>query len=189
MRRFKAVCELPFAPAVVHAALEDNEARITWDRNIAALEYTVLQNKPFRMVLLHSCTRHVGPISGRDFLDIAASMSFDEAATAPAGPDGFSACMGTRVSGGMGIEADDRYPPTSGIVRAFNSPGSGWVFEPVQRAGAVWCRCYYVIHTHLRGWIPTMFINSALAQSYVDFFTDLTKVLEKKQAAAEAAKC
>ena len=39
------------------------------------------------------------------------------------------------------------------------------------------CRCHYVIHTHLRGWLPDIVVNGSIAGSYKSFFGDLTKRL------------
>jgi hypothetical protein len=180
MRRFKGVCELPFTPAACYGALDDHPARSRWDSNLRALEATPLQAAPFRAALLHSVTNAVGPISARDFIDCCVLLEMT-GAEAPAGPEGFRAPRGTVVSGGVGVEADARFPEgAGGAVRGLNG-SSGWVFEPLLGADGTTVRgtrCHYVIHTHLRGWLPDFVVNSSIAGSYKTFFTDLRKRLE-----------
>jgi len=180
MRRFKGVCELPFPPAVCYSALDDHPARSRWDSNLHALEAAPLQEAPFRAALLHSVTRAVGPIAARDFIDCCVLLEITGEG-APAGPEAFRAPAGTVVSGGVGVEADARFPEGAGVgaVRGFNG-SSGWVFEPLFEADGVTvrgCRCHYVIHTHLRGWLPDMVVNGSIAGSYKSFFSDLKKRL------------
>jgi hypothetical protein len=171
--RFKGVCEMAHAPSTVWACLHDNEKRHLWDRNISRVTALCVRagapvtegGAPERACIVHSQTRNVGIIAGRDFVDLPVFLSFEDGPSAPTGPDGFVAPKGTLVSGGAGIE-DARYPPAAGFVRGWNSPGSGWVLEPVpQPGGAVHTRVHYLIHTDLKGWIPTMLINSSLAVS------------------------
>lgn len=179
MRRFKGVCELPFPPAACYGALDDHPARAQWDSNLAALEAVALQEAPFRASLLHSVTKAVGPIAARDFIDccVLLELTGEEAA---AGPEGFRAPRGTIVSGGVGVAADARFPEGGGgAVRGFNG-SSGWVFEPLlgeDGATVRGCRCHYVIHTHLKGWLPDFVVNSSISGSYKAFFADLGRRL------------
>jgi hypothetical protein len=184
MRRFKAVCDLPHAPAFVLAALNDTASRVSWDHNIAACEVRELQSTPFRAALLHSQTHPFGPISGRDFVDLPVFLSF-EAASQPFGPEAFVVPAGSIVSGGIGVETDARFPVTGGSVRGVNYEGSGWLFEPL--AGGAETRLHYVIHTNVKGWIPCALVNSNLAASYVLFFKDLKINLEARARSAAAA--
>jgi hypothetical protein len=146
LRRFKAVCDLPYSPAMLHAVLVNHDVRNIWDRNISSVNETVIQTEPFRAVVLNSQTNVVGPISGRDFVDIAVTLTYRDEPTHPAGPNQFIAAKGTIVSGGLGVMEDARYPVTSQRVRGYNTPGSGWVFESVINAdGQESTRMHYVI--------------------------------------------
>ena len=169
--RFKGVCELPYAPALVWDCLHDNPRRHHWDRNISRVASLPLAagpritpaSAPVRACIVHSQTRNVGIISGRDFVDLPVFLAL-EAAGAPAGPDAWVAPPGTLVSGGAGVE-DARFPEQKGFVRGWNSPGSGWVLEPLPQggSGALHTRVHYLIHTDLKGWIPCALINASLA--------------------------
>jgi hypothetical protein len=169
--RFKGVCSLPFPPSLVWDCLHDNARRHAWDRNIHRVASTPLaagpaitpSSPPLRACIVHSQTRNVGIIAGRDFTDLPVFLSFADAPAAPAGPDAYAAPQGTLVSGGAGIE-DAQFPPQPGFVRGWNSPGSGWVLEPVaQPSGAVHTKVHYLIHTDLKGWIPSALVNASLA--------------------------
>ncbi len=178
LRRFKAVAALPFPPAAVAAALADHAARMVWDRNIALLEEVELQAAPFRATLLHSRTKAVGPIAGRDFVDACVALHLP--APPAAGPEAWVAAPGSIAAGGIGVRADARFPETPAAVRGYNTPGSGWVFEPADGGAAT--RVHYCIHVDLAGWLPTMLVNSSIAGSYVSFFTDLGRHLAARVA-------
>lgn len=176
--RFKAVCVLPHAPAVLARFVADNETRMKWDSNIARLETHALDPagaaSPLpagaKFYLLRCQTHAVGPISARDFVDAVATYAL---------PDG------RIVNGGASVVDAARCPERKGTVRGWNTPGGGWVFEPVRVPAAadgiggerVHTRVIYVIHSDLRGWMPSGVVNSALTSTYVAFFTDLRKAM------------
>ena len=167
-RRFKGVCMLPYPPRKVLDVLDDSQGRLQWDRNIKSLETVVLQEAPFKACLLCSCTKNVGIISGRDFIDVPVYLEYKDAPSPPAGPDAFVAPLGSLINGGHGIPSHPLFPEKSGVVRGWNSPGSGWLFEPVVvEGGEVHTRVHYLIHVDLKGWIPTALVNSSLSVSAV----------------------
>jgi len=184
MRVFKGVCELPFSPRAAYAALADHAARPAWDGNLALLEAAPLAGGGAEAALLHSVTKQVGPIAARDFIDVCVLFEVGDAGGGgappppPAGPDAFEAPRGTVVSGGVGVDADARFPAgegaARGAVRGLNG-SCGWVFEPLD--GGARTRCHYLIHTHMRGWLPSVVINASLAGNYVTFFRELGRRL------------
>ena len=168
-KRFKAVCVLPYSPLFIRNVLDDSVARIRWDVNIESLETVVLQEQPFKAYLLRSRTKSVGLISGREFLDVPVYFDFLEAPSAPAGPDNFVAPIGSLINGGHGLLSHPDFPETGDFVRGWNSPGSGWLFEPILGEGGqcVATRVHYLIHVDLKGWIPTTLVNSSLGVSSI----------------------
>jgi len=177
--RFKGVCELgaQFAPQFVQTAVSDNAARLRWDGNMLALDTVVLRGagaaagapplEPAgadagvrRVVLLRSATKQVGPVSGREFVDVTAICD-----------DGFEGVpRGSVASGGAGVVDAARFPDDPSLVRGWNSPGCGWLFEKREDGGT---RVHYVIQSDLKGWFFPAIINSVLTGSYKTFFGDL----------------
>jgi hypothetical protein len=171
--RFKGVLEAPFPPDVVVQLVNDHKARLAWDGNIAQLDTVVLrQHDPFCFVL-HSATKSVGPVSARDFVDITAIVALEG---------------GSYASGGCGYVDEKRYPARSGFVRGSNSPGGGWYFESVGEGSGTRCRISYVIHSDLKGWMPSVIINNAITGSYVSFYGDMLKYIRENPAAVDAAR-
>lgn len=128
---------------------------------------------PLRATLLRSATKAVGPISAREFLDVCVAGSVAAVAAAATSPLRWTPPPGTLASGGVGIDADARFPPNAAFVRGINGV-CGWVFEPT---GVDSCRVHYVIVTNLKGWLPAVVVNANLAGAFVTFFTDLAKRL------------
>lgn len=156
--RFRAVCELPHPPPAVLHALCDCPARLRWDSAVARLDTVDLPvpAASTRLLLLHSQTHAVGPISARDFVD----------AVAVVGPlDG-----GVFVNTGASV-VDGRFPEQRGVVRGVNSPGGGWLLAPCGDGSST--RVTYVIHSDIRGWLPAAVVNAALVSTYVSFFREL----------------
>lgn len=158
--RFKAVCLMPFHPAVTAQFLSDGVGRLRWDPAVSRLDCIPVADTPRgRVHLLHSQTKAVGPISSRDFVDVVAVVR------TPSGG----------YANGGGSVTDPRLPEQRGVVRGWNSGGGGWTFEPVEEAGGAdagpRCRVTYVIHSDLKGWLPALIINSAITGNYVTFFS------------------
>jgi hypothetical protein len=165
--RFKCVIDIPYHPDLVQRVMHDNVTRLKWDTNIDQLEVidiqTATSDKP-RVFLLRSATKAVGPISARDFVDVTAVLNDSN---------------GKLISGGGSIVDLGRFPIQSGFVRGWNTSGGGWYYEPMEKDGKIiGCRVHYVIQTDLKGWLPTMIVNGAIAGSYVTFFTDFLKHLK-----------
>lgn len=166
LARFRAVCTLPHAPAAVARFVGACGPRLAWDRNVAGLDTVVLAAEggpPQRaaVVLLRSSTKPVGPVSAREFVDVVRTAAVGR---------------GVYVNGGAGVaDVDDpRFPPRPGFLRGYNSPGSGWVFEPAAGAGGrAATRVSYLIHSDLRGWLPSLVVNAALTGAFEAFFADL----------------
>jgi hypothetical protein len=193
LRRFKGVIDLPFQADFVQTTVHDCKTRLTWDTNIAALDTlpvvtaeeaaasasasstpgaagpTPASPRLSYAFVLRSATKAVGPISARDFVDVTAVVDIGG---------------GSFASGGAGA-VDARFPEQSGFVRGWNSSGGGWLFEAVPPPGGpadapkTWTRIHYVIHCDLKGWLPSMAVNGALTGSYVTFYTDLLKHMNK----------
>jgi hypothetical protein len=99
---------------------------------------------------------------------------------------------GTFISSARGIPAgsaiDQTWPLPAGIVRGAND-ACGWIFEPlavdaanaadfgplVAPQGAT--RITYLIQTNIRGWMPTLVVNTSIYGLYKDFTTDLLRRL------------
>ena len=177
--RFKAVFTLPYAPSVVSSFVRDPISRISWDASLNKIEPTKLaEDERGFFAISHSETKAVGPISSRDFVDAVAIVNL---------PGGGIA------NGGSGIDDTASFPERKGIVRGYNSPGGGWLFEPVLLDEKVHTRMIYIIHCNLKGWLPSAVVNGALTGNYVTFYKDLTKAMaakcdpEEGQEAARAA--
>jgi len=164
--RFKCVIDVPYDPDLIQERMHDNIARRKWDTNIHELDIVEIQASNPRVFILRSATKAVGPISARDFIDVTAVMKDSN---------------GKLVSGGGSLIDLQRFPVQSGFVRGWNSSGGGWYYEPrINPNGKlIGCRIHYVIHTDLKGWLPTMIVNNAIAGSYVTFYTDFLKHLKE----------
>jgi len=68
IKKFKAICTVPFSPKRVQEFISNNEHRLTWDRNVCALtDLIVKQEDKKKVILLRSATNKVGPIAGMTF--------------------------------------------------------------------------------------------------------------------------
>lgn len=161
--RFKATCVLPHTPKAVSEFLQDTQNRLTWDANVSRLDTTLIEEGPKgKVLILHSQTKAVGPISARDFVDVVAIRELAD---------------GCFVNGGASV-LDGRFPEQKGVVRGWNSAGGGWHFAPTPgQDGSVHCTVTYVIHSDLKGYLPAFVINSALTGNFVTFFTGLRKAM------------
>lgn len=200
---YKAVIEVPYDLNTNFAVFLDLKSRLKWDSNIAGLETTLVaalsQSSDFQLcggkpnyLILHSATKPVGPISGRDFTDCIylgpiSALPPDVAQCAPAtlgsSAAGSAKCL---VNGGAGLaQGHAAFPETSAFVRGFNFSGSGWVLEPIagptdtsSSAPAVptnangWTRIYYVVQSDLKGWLPTAVVNSSMVNMFQTFFAN-----------------
>ena len=142
-----------------------------------------------RAIIQYSLTNAVGPISARDFVD-----SVIEAPISALPGDAAVAAAAARLPPGTFISAaggvplgsaiDQSWPQPSGIVRGAND-ACGWIFEPlsveaanvaefgplIAPQGAT--RITYLIQTNIRGWLPTLVVNTSIYGLYKDFTTDL----------------
>ena len=170
--RHKGVCIFnDIAPEALSAFILNNPHRLTWDRNIANLQTIPIADQGFvrdgrtfqrRCFMLRSCTKQVGPISGRDYIDSIMVMTLED---------------GSILSCGAGLLPEQtfrKFPVTSALVRGYNHP-SGWHFERCGTGGKD-CKVSYVIHTDLKGWFTPLVINNAIGGSYVAFFQVLRAV-------------
>jgi hypothetical protein len=148
-----------------------------------------------RGIIQYSLTKAVGPISARDFVDAvleAPVSSFPPDAAAAAAAAGVA--RGSYISAAHGVPIgsaiDRNWPNASGIVRGVND-ACAWVFEPLAAAdanvrefgplvapnGAT--RITYLIQSDIRGWVPTMVVNSSIYGLYKEFAIDLLARLEE----------
>lgn len=199
VKLYKAVIEIPYNLETVFAVILDLKSRLKWDGNIAALEGTDLKIvdgpelcgwKP-KYQIFRSATKQVGPISGRDFVDVVyiGQMDLLPADIKSAAPAGLQ--PGTILNGGSGLSAGHpAYPEASGFVRGFNFPGCGWVIEPLQgptdtSAGAApvpansngWTRIHYIVQSDLKGWLPSAVVNASMVGMFESFFAALLKYM------------
>ena len=166
IKKFKAVCIVPFPPKYVQEFISDNNHRLIWDRNICDLTALIVkEEEKKKIILLRSATKKVGPIAGRDFIDTTCIMEYDD---------------GSRVSGGAGINNIGFPSKIDNFVRGFNATGGGWYFQPID--DGVSTKVTYIIQCDLKGWFSAILINNVIGGSYLDFFTDLKKALHSKQA-------
>jgi hypothetical protein len=167
IKRFKAVCIVKdTTPKEVIDFIGDTRHRLTWDRNIADLSVLPLSDDGKELIsLLRSCTKQVGPISGRDFIDSTIVKTLED---------------GSIINGGWGIDVPELgglHPPTKKFVRGLNQAGTGW---HLQVSGSD-TRVVYCIQTDLRGWFLPVVINAAIGGSYVAFFEDMTRALNARK--------
>lgn len=168
LKRFKAIALLSdITPQQLIAFIGDREHRKTWDRNIFDLQTVDLAtDERGAVAVLRSCTKKVGPIAGRDFVDATVVRTLAD---------------GSVVNCGTGLEVRDTFglfPPTKQFVRGLNLAGTGWHIETEPSINGV--KVSYVIQTDLRGWFLPIIINQAIAGSYVSFFEDLRSALAKR---------
>lgn len=169
LRRFKAVCLLAdITPAQLIEFIGDRAHRLTWDRNIFDLQMTRLRNdERGEAAILRSCTKKVGPIDGRDFLDATIVRTLAD---------------GSVINCGSGLEPEETcglYPITKDFVRGFNLSGTGWHIQSEASNNGV--KVSYIIQTDLKGWFTAFIINQAIAGSYVSFFDDLQRALKDRK--------
>lgn len=200
---FKAIIEVPYKLSTLCREIADLPARLRWDRNIAALDMRTVQDVPSATssdahgvyTLFRSCTKAVGPISSRDFVDATyiGPFSLLPEAVRAAAPAGMDVAW---VNGGRGLEEGHAdFPEVSGVVRGLNHPGCGWVFEviagPSEALGPApansalppghdgWTRITYVVHSKLNGWLPSSIVNSSMVGMYGTFFGDMLAHMAK----------
>merc|ERR1719382_688965 len=122
--------------------------RRQWDSSFA--EVSALASYEGGAELKHSRLKAVGPISARDFVNLA------QIRDSPA-DGGFHL---TEVS----VPAE-QYPgapaPSKDAVRGANPPGGGMWARPSASGEGVW-DIDIVMNTELRGWVPTRAINAAM---------------------------
>eukprot|EP00277_Geminigera_cryophila_P003611 CAMPEP_0179417240 /NCGR_PEP_ID=MMETSP0799-20121207/7255_1 /TAXON_ID=46947 /ORGANISM="Geminigera cryophila, Strain CCMP2564" /LENGTH=261 /DNA_ID=CAMNT_0021190223 /DNA_START=33 /DNA_END=814 /DNA_ORIENTATION=+ len=127
LRRFKAVCTM--ANITVDKVYEfilhqtSTRERLKWDRNISLFDERLVahfsQPQQVQTVkILRTCTKKVGPVSAREFIDVCCVVRL---------PDGSIASAG---AGLLQHETCGHYPPAKGYVRAVNLAGCGWHFVP-----------------------------------------------------------
>ena len=171
----KAVCIIPnISPDDLCDFISNLKHRLTWDRNLVTLtaitiddqSYTTAdgrrQHKWFHM--LRSCTKSIGPISGREFIDSCLVMHLD---------NGSIVCASTGLTPEQSF---DKFPMTKDRIRGINERGSGWLFEKYGASGND-CKLTYTIQCDLKGWFTPMLINNAIGGSYTAFFEDLRAAL------------
>ena len=124
--RFKAVCILPYDVKTIVDFVEDNINRMTWDRNVCDIKtHDVYSSDDAsnRVKLLRVATKQVGPISGRDFVDVISIRKIEN---------------GKYVNAGASISAKEIaftekcFPEGKAFVRGWNFSGGGWMFEPIE---------------------------------------------------------
>ena len=170
IKMFKAQCIFEeTGPKDVFSFLM-NDKRLEWDENVCHLAVTVLSEDPVtgdKLVILNCRTNAVGPISGRDFVDICLWKK-------SANEDGDE----TYVSAGATYLEEDEiqrkistlFPTPPGFIRGKNFQGGGWHISASKSDGGEGTVVTYGIHSDLAGWFPAVVINNAIAGSYVSFF-------------------
>lgn len=144
IRRFRAVTEID-APAHAVARCLHWEERGKWDTNMAS--HRVVCDIGGDATIGHYVVNGAFGVSKRDFVDALCVRNEDDGAV---------------WSFGLSVEHADA-PVSSDAVRGFNFPGCGWCAQPIPSSSR--CTFSYVISTDLKGWIPSMIVNRAMAGS------------------------
>ena len=195
--RWVGVCKFPKTKCYeLMTFLQNFEKRGQWDPNCTVVETHVLyewaaansngtssSNNPKNAMKLLRCeTPAMGPISARDFVDINyIRHDLDEQGNITA----VLSCGGVTPA----LDAYQKkhcptlFPELSGIVRGLTSGGSGWYMpqdrDPVSKELLDSCTLYYVIHSDIKGWLPTVLINNTVGGTFAQFFEKLKEVLAK----------
>ena len=169
-------------PEKVFGFLMDHEKRLSWDRGLCVLESTLVEKntEDDKLIILKCGTNRVGPISGREFVDVCAHRILKQDC---------ASSHNVYMSAGSTISADwinKIVPPNKDFIRGANFAGSGWhVTAEDGEDGSVTTVVTYIIHTDLKGWFLPMVINQAISGSYVDFFKgvkeEMPRYLRKKE--------
>ena len=168
-KRFKAVCDAPFAAEDVIQLIRDYGSRaVPWAPNIAESSIAPLGDPidGLQLCLQYCVTRAMFGVSSRDFLTVMAEVPL---------------ASGGWVRGGVGIEAHASHPPRDGVVRGLNYT-SGWIVTPVAPGHS---RVVYIAHSDPRGWLPHWVVATAMGGTFKTFFEGLLSTLAS--AASEAS--
>jgi len=177
--------------------LYDLEQRLTWDSNCTNLEAHSLyewevpdpsaepgaakktvDNLRNALKFLRCTTAAVGPISARDFVDINyLRHDVDLQGKVYA----VVSCGG--VTPELEVIHQTKYPQVfpvaSGVVRGRTSGACGWYIEqdrdPATGECNDSCTVSYVVHSDIKGWLPSMLINSTIGGTFAAFFEGLKK--------------
>jgi len=192
LKRWLGVCKFPGTDCVeLMRHFNDLQKRLTWDKNCTNLQTHDLYSWPVidpsasadaaqrtlplenTLKFLRCTTAAHGPISARDFVDVN-YLRHDV--------DLRGKCYAVVSCGGVTSELanfheskhPDVYPVVSGVVRGITSGGCGWYIEQDRdpRTGEYTdaCAVSYVIHSDIKGWLPTVLINSTVGGTFADFF-------------------
>lgn len=186
LKMFRAHCVFEnYTPKQVYEFLMDNDTRLKWDQNVCHLNVTPLKidvGTGETLVILNCRTNAVGPISGRDFVDVCCWKR-----TPSENGDGED--FDTYISAGATYLENEEirsliekaFPLPKGFIRGKNFSGCGWHISGFKSEdGVPTTTVSYVIHSSLEGWFPVIIINNAISGSYVDFFKNSKAALQKK---------
>jgi len=197
LKRWLGVCLFPATDCVeLMNYFNDLQKRLTWDKNCSHLEAHHLYTWPVidpsaaptaekktlgvhnSLKFLRCTTSAVGPISARDFVDIN-YLRHDV--------DRSGKVYAVLSCGGVTPELENAhktkystiYPVVPGVVRGTTSGGCGWYIKQDRDAGTGEytdaCTVSYVIHSDIKGWLPSMLINSAIGGTFAEFFEAVKK--------------
>lgn len=173
LKRFKAECIIEnIQPVDLLDVITNVEERIKWDRNMTKVEEYVISNDPDaheneKIIVLHCETKAVGPISGRDFVDLIVLKKCSDGST-------FSTGISFDIADPL---ATYLYPIQQNIVRGYNHYGSGSYIQPLPEGNG--SKISYVIQTDLKGWFLSYIVNSAIGGSFNTYFADLKEELKR----------
>lgn len=168
LKMFKAQCTFDgHSPKEIYDFLMNNDKRLGWDENVCHLDIMVLSEDKStgeKLVILNCRTNAVGPISGRDFVDICLwkKITDEKGGTVTYISAGASYLENDDIK----RKIDEHFPLPRGFIRGTNFQGGGWHISAGDRGAVV----TYGIHTDLAGWFPAIVVNNAIAGSYASFF-------------------
>lgn len=169
-KRFRAICEAPFAASAVLDQIRAYGSRaVSWAHNIEESCIAPLGDPidGMQLLLQYSVTRAMFGVSSRDFITAMAEMPLPG---------------GGWVRGGIGLEEHPSHPPRKGAVRGINY-ASGWHITPV---GPGRSRVVYVAHSDPRGWLTHWVVATAMAGTFRAFFEGMLGELRRLGASGAA---
>ena len=194
--RFMGVCRFKNMQAVdLMQFLYDLKRRLTWDANCCNLNSHFICEWPVEgaersaivvpsdQCMMFRCeTRAVGPVSARDFVDINyLRHNLDSAGQVESviSVGGHTPAL-TKI---MNDKYSDVFPESSACVRGVTSGGCGWYCVQEKDSSGAFTGdviMHYVIHSDLKGWMPSAILNATVGGTYVDFFKAVKESLVKE---------
>lgn len=191
---FKGVHVFPLCPAELWPCMIRPDLRARFDSSVETMTLVKVADtevvlkegqapQPAEVNIIRSATKAMFAITQRDFVD--SSITLTDVNTG----DIYSSC-GAAPDGTAG----GRFPEVKKVIRGHDHSGCGWWLTAVEVPGEgpdaapkVCTRVTYVIHSDIKGWIPSSVIHAAIDKTYTSFFSCLEEFLKTEEARAVAA--